>query len=106
MQQALLAVIDFGNRLGVCGYWVTLWIYRAVLVALLGGFVGLVSTPLLKLLFFSDRDWMVLAKQAFTIGFQYFGIWAGGVSLVWIVMDRKRAMRGLALLFPRSSALS
>jgi hypothetical protein len=100
MQQTLLKILDFGTIVGVCGYWLSIWIYRALLICLLGGCIGVLLTPLLKLVFFQNRDWLLLFQQSFTIGFQYFGVWAGGVSVVWLVMDRKRIMRGLYRLFP------
>ena len=83
------AIITFGNRLAVGGFWFSVWLYRALLVTLTGGLVGLLLSPLFKLIFFHNTSWGACAKGGFITGCEYAGIWATGIAMVWVIMDRK-----------------
>jgi hypothetical protein len=89
MQQVVMSIARLGNFLGIGGFWFAVWFYRAVLVSVAGGLVGVLATPLIKLLFFRDATWLGSFGQGFLIGCQYAGIWATGIAMIWVIVDRK-----------------
>jgi hypothetical protein len=92
-------IVSFGNYLALGGFWFTVWLYRALIVTLMGGIVGFGVSPLVKLIFFPGSDWMRIVRGAFITGCEYAGIWAAGVAFIWVIMDRHRIKAvGLRLL--------
>ena len=84
------------NRLDKGGFWFAIWLYRALLVTLTGGLVGLVIGVVVKWIFLGNTSWGSSLKVGFITGCEYAGIWATGIALVWVVMDHKRMKAALS----------
>lgn len=90
MRHWFAQTVTFGNYLALGGFWLAVWFYRALMVTLMGGIVGLAVSPFVKLIFFSGSDWSNALATGFIVGCQYAGIWASGVAFIWVIMDRRR----------------
>jgi hypothetical protein len=92
-------IVTFGDYLALGGFWFTVWLYRALLVTLMGGIVGFGVSSLIKMIFSPASGWMNLLTTGFIVGCEYAGIWATGVAFIWVIMDRHRIKTvGLRLL--------
>lgn len=92
MKKTWLSLIKVGDYCSVAGFWVGVWLYRVLLITLLGGIVGVLVTPFTKLLFFEETPWLELIGGAFRIGCQYANMWSIAIAMIWVVMDRKEIM--------------
>lgn len=90
MRQLFTKIATTGNLIAVILFWMAVWLYRAMIVSLTGGVVGLVISPVVKLIFFSQTEWIHALQFGFITGCQYAGIWATGVAIVWVVIDRNQ----------------
>jgi len=90
MQRYWKGLVRMGDIAGLCTFWAGVWLYRVLLIALMGGIIGSLLTPVMKVLFFQQWTWLDLAGASFKIGFQYAGMWSLAVAFIWMVMDRKR----------------
>ena len=90
MKHLFTTLARIGDPIALAGLWFSAWLYRALLVALAGGIMGLLIAPVTKVLFFKTSAWAVVLKGGFVTGCEYAGLWATAVALVWVVMDRSR----------------
>ena len=91
MRHWFSTLVHFGDYLGVAGFWFAVWFYRALLVTLVGGVAGVLFTTPVKLLFFPASTWGGAFLEGFLVGCQYAGLWASGISMVWVIMDRRQS---------------
>jgi hypothetical protein len=90
-------IIAFGNRLGWAGFWLTLWLFRALLIVVAGAFSGACGACFLRLFFFGSHGWWEVIRTGLIQGALYSGLWAGGISFIWLVLDRKQVLCALPL---------
>lgn len=83
-------LIQMLNILSSVLRWLFTWIYYVAIICFVGAVFGILTHLVLGPLFVDQPDFGYLAAFGFMNGFNYGGVWAGGLAIVLCVMRARK----------------